>query len=125
MHEKSSLSPQKLSFAQPRLPSYNTRVMEKYRWPEFLSSRTGSQIAIENARRAQTWALVLLGFIALAFGLNALGGNARSASALFSTKVLFLAFFHILTALSFYFPSVLQKGEKTLARQLGIRDFTS
>jgi hypothetical protein len=99
--------------------------MEKERWPEFLSSRIKSQISIENASKAQTWALTLFAFLALGFGLSAVGSDDRGASSIYSIKVLFLTLFHAVMILFFYLPSVLQRGEKVLAKQLGVRDFTS
>jgi len=97
--------------------------MEKPRWLDFLSARLKSQISLENGEKAQSWALALLCLICVGFAFQAVG-NPEGQSFLYGTKILFLIFFHLLLILGFYLPSLLQKGEKPLARLLGIKDFT-
>lgn len=93
-------------------------------WLGFVSSRLSSQIAFENARKARLWALALLGFFSLGFALNALG-RVEDRMLGFNTKVIFLIVFHPLVLLGHYLPSLLQKGEKPLARFFSVRDFFS
>jgi hypothetical protein len=102
---------------------YNTPVMEKTRWLDYLSSKLKSQISLENARQAQNWALVFLCLFSLGFALHALKASETQAF-IYATKVLFLIFFHGILIASFYLPSLLQKGEKPVARFLEVRDFT-
>ena len=98
--------------------------MEKNRWLDFLSSRVRSQISIENAEKAQNWGLLFLGFLGLGFALSAVSLLQRE-SFIYSTKILFLSFFHIVMILGFYIPGLLQKGEKPLSKVLRLRDFSS
>ncbi len=96
--------------------------MDRQGWLDYLSSRTKSQIALEAVGKAQNWALALLGFMALGFGLSALSGT-HPPKFILSTKILFLAFFHLVMLAAFYVPSILQKGRNHFAGLLGIRDF--
>ena len=96
--------------------------MDKQSWLAYFSSRIRSQIALEAVTKAQNWALAILGFIALGFGLNALSGS-HDPRFMNSTKILFLVFFHLAAAAALYGPAVLQKGRNSAAHFLGIRDF--
>ncbi len=99
--------------------------MDKNSWLTFLSAKTKAQISLEASEKAQNWALTLFGFLALGFGLNALIGAAENPAVIYSSKVLFLIFFHIYILTQFLIPGILQKGQKPIARQLQLRDFTS
>ncbi len=98
--------------------------MTKDNWITFLSSRLKSQISIENAEKAQTWAMALVGMTALGLALKAVGQLSGPAP-IFSVKTQFLALFHAVMVFGFYLPAFLQKGEKIQARLLGVRDHTS
>lgn len=98
--------------------------MEKNRWLEFLSSKLKSQISLENAERAQSWALAFLSLFAFGFALQSLN-HPDGRSFIYPTKILFLILFHIILIVGFYLPNFMQKGEKPLSRFLGICDFTS
>ena len=93
-------------------------------WLDYFSSKINAQISIDNASRAQSWAFALLSVGALGFALEGLK-EIRSESFIYSTKILFLIFFHLFAVLGFYLPMFLQKGEKPVARLLGVRDLTS
>lgn len=97
--------------------------MDKEHWPSYLSSRIRSQISLEAVTKAQNWALALLGFMALGFGLAALN-ISHGRNFILSTKILFLALFHLMMLVTFYGPAILQKGRNHLAQLLGIRDFS-
>ncbi len=99
--------------------------MEKPRWLEFLSSRLRSQISIENAEKAQTWAFAFLSLVALGFALQSVGAAQGNPMQLYPAKVLFLILFHPVMILAFYLPGLLQKEEKPGARLLNVKDFTS
>jgi hypothetical protein len=98
--------------------------MEKDRWLEFLSTKVQTQISLENAQKARMWALGLLSFLSLGFALNSIGPNHPN-SFLFSTRILFLTLTHLVIALAFYLPQLLNKGQKTISSVLSIRDYTS
>ncbi|MCB9799236.1 MAG: hypothetical protein H6757_00575 [Candidatus Omnitrophica bacterium] len=98
--------------------------MEKRDWLQFISSHIKSQISLDITRKAQAWALALLGFFALGSALHA-GAEVSSRPFLYGTKVLFLVLFHFVAILAGYLPNILQKGEKPAARLLGVRDFTT
>lgn len=98
--------------------------MEKNRWLDFLSPRLRSQISLENAEKAQTWAFALLGLISFGAALAAVGAS-QGRTFLASTKVLFLVLFYLILLVGVHLPSRLQRGEKPIARLLGVRDFVS
>ncbi|HXV28412.1 MAG TPA: hypothetical protein VD913_05545 [bacterium] len=98
--------------------------MEKPRWLEFLSSRLKSQISLENAEKAQTWAFAFLALVALGFALNA-AQSAHDSLLRYPATVLFLLLFHPILILTFYLPNFLDRENKPAARLLKIRDFTS
>lgn len=98
-------------------------LMDKDDWLGFISNTLRSQISLENAHKAQTWALAFAGLLALGFALNAVSISERQLS-LYPTKILFLALYHLVLALGFYLPGLLQKGQKPVSEWLGIRDFT-
>ncbi len=102
-----------------------TAAMESNRWLEFVSSKIQSQISFENARKAENWAVALLAFLALGGALSAAGSKETGSPVLFSSKVLFLVFSHLIFVLAVFMPAVLQKGRKPLSKLFGIRDFTS
>ncbi len=93
-------------------------------WVSFLSSRLKSQISIENAERAQTWAMALVGMTALGLALKGIA-ELSGLPPIFAVKVQFVALFHAVMIFGFYLPAFLQKGEKIQARLLGVRDKTS
>jgi hypothetical protein len=96
--------------------------MDKTNWPAYLASRTQVQISLEAVTKAQNWALALLGFMALGFGLAAIS-TTHGRQFILSSKILFLALFHLGMLAAFYGPALLQKGRNHLAHLLGIRDF--
>lgn len=97
--------------------------MDRDDWLSFISHKLRSQISLDNAHKAQTWALAFVGLLALGFALNAVSMSERRPS-LYPAKVLFLALYHLVLALAFYLPGLLQKGRKPVAGRLGVRDFT-
>lgn len=99
--------------------------MEKSRWLDFLSLRLKSQISLETAEKAETWALALLSLVSLGGALGAVGGGDRGEQFLDTTKVLFLFFFYALLVFGVHLFGFLQRGDRPVARLLGIRDFTS
>jgi hypothetical protein len=99
--------------------------MEKTRWPEFLSAKLKSRISLENAEKAQSWAIGFLSLASFGFALQGIAGPGEAHNTIYATKVLFLLLFHLILILGVYLPGFLQKGEKSLARFLGMRDFTS
>ncbi len=103
---------------------YNNRIMTKDNWITYLSSRLKSQISLENACKAQTWALALAGMTALSLALKAVGALS-SPLPVFAVKTQFMILFHVVMIFGFYLPAFLQKGEKIQARLLGVRDHTS
>ncbi|MCM8776191.1 MAG: hypothetical protein NC930_07590 [Candidatus Omnitrophica bacterium] len=110
-----------LGFIIRAMEKQNTTI-NRNQWMDFLSSRLRAQISLENAQKAQTWAFGLLSFFM--FG-SALGATStfNSTSFYFETKVLFLFLFHMVMILGIYLPALfLQKGQKPVARLLGIRD---
>ena len=97
--------------------------MEKENWREFLATKIRSQIALETSERIQTWALALSGFLSLGFALGAM--HEASSSFLFTSKFLFLVFFHLWIIFALCVPSLLQKGENAVSTLLGIRDWST
>jgi hypothetical protein len=92
-------------------------------WLGLLSSKIRAQIALDNARKAETWALLILSFVCLGFALDGLR-PIGSGTYIFSAKILFLAAFHVLLLVAVYLPSLLQKREKTWTSFFGIKDVT-
>ena len=111
------------SFAQRRIDFIIKPLMDRDDWLSFISHKLRSQISLDNAYKAQTWALAFVGLLALGFALNAVSMSERRPS-LYPAKVLFLALYHLVLALAFYLPGLLQKGRKPVAGRLGVRDFT-
>lgn len=100
--------------------------MDKTGWLSFLSAKIKSQISHEAVSKAQSWALAILGFMALGFGFSALSAaNAANPSLIYGSKILFLFFFHFYALAAFFIPSVLQKGQRPISRFLQTRDFIS
>lgn len=99
--------------------------MDKNIWTAFLTGKIQSQISLENSEKTQSWALTLFGFLSLGFALNALIGAAGNPAVIYASKILFLIFFHLYALTQFFIPGILQKGQKPIARQLQLRDFTS
>lgn len=98
--------------------------MEKTRWQDFLAARLRSQISMEHAERAQVWGLLGLALISFAFAFSVVSSPESRVSFL-NTQILFLWLSHAGILGGAFIPSLLQKGEKTLCRILGVRDFTS
>lgn len=98
--------------------------MEKQRWLNFLSARLRSQIILENAEKAQTWALAIVCFAVLGTALKTVG-EFRANEFAYAAKVLFFIFFHVILIAVFYLPGVLMKGEKAFQRLFGVYDLTS
>lgn len=98
--------------------------MEKSEWLDFVASRLKTQISLEAARKAETWALALVGLAALGEAIAILSG-APGERFLASAKVLFLVLFYACLVFGVHFVGFLQRGEKPAARVLGIQDFTS
>lgn len=92
-------------------------------WIELLSSKIRAQIALDNARKAETWALLILSFACLGFALDGLR-PIGSGTYIFSAKILFLAAFHFILLAAVYLPALLQKREKAWASFFGIKDVT-
>lgn len=98
--------------------------MEKVRWIDFLAQRLRSQILFENGRRAQTWVLAFLTFLSLGFALKGISEQS-GRTFLYTSKALFLIFFHIVMLMGLLLPSLLRKGEKAAAGALRIKEPTS
>ena len=97
--------------------------MEKAHWLDFLSSRLKSQISLETAQQAETWAVALLGLVCLGGALAGVAG-IRSETLIDQTKVLFLVLFYAVMIFGVHLAGLLEKGEKPIAKLLGIRDVT-
>lgn len=97
--------------------------MEKSRWLDFLSSRLRVQISLENVQKAEAWGFALLGLLTLGGALAALAGF-RSEMLTAQTKVLFLLIFYLVMVFGVHTVGLLQRGEKPMARLLGVQDFT-
>ncbi|MBN1688000.1 MAG: hypothetical protein JW893_02775 [Candidatus Omnitrophica bacterium] len=98
--------------------------MEKNRWLEFLSSKIKSEVSLDTAGKVQNWGIALMGLVSFGFALDIVR-EAGSRTFLFGSKVLFMVLFHLILLLGVYLPGLLQRGEKPIARLLGLRDFTS
>lgn len=96
--------------------------MSSHSWLSFLSSRLAAQINLENARRLRLWFLALVAAFSLGYALNSLG-RFEDRSFLIGIKNFYLFIFHGVLISVYYLPAMLQKGEKPLARLLGVKDF--
>lgn len=91
-------------------------------WLQFLSSRLSAQISLENARRFRLWLLALVSVLSIGYALKDLG-RFEDRSFLVGVKNFYLVFFHLVLISFYYLPSLLQKGEKPIAKLFGIKDF--
>lgn len=97
--------------------------MENKNWLAFLTNKLRSQIALETADQVQSWAFALAGVLALGIGFQAVALQAGNTF-LISTKILFMILTHLSILFCFYLPALLEKGEKSVSRLLGIRNLT-
>jgi hypothetical protein len=98
--------------------------MEKERWLSFLSGKISCQVAIERISKLQTWAFALLSLFCFSAGIDGINKD-NSASYLYVSKLLFVSLWHVLVLFGLMLPAMLHRGEKTMAKLFGIRDFTS
>lgn len=98
--------------------------MEKNDWLSFLSSRLKSQISLENFERFQTWLLAFVCIFSLGAAFKEISQTANR-DFIFETKVLFIILVHTFALLGFYVPALLERGQKTAARILNLRNFSS
>lgn len=98
--------------------------MENKNWLAFLTNKLRSQISLETASKVQTWAFALVAVLAVGMGFQAVSQPAGETF-LSNTKILFLILSHLFVLFCFYFPALLEKGDKPVSRLLGIRNLTS